>query len=170
MSLFITVRNIVAAKLCFHRHLWFCSQGGGRLSQHALERHLPGQTPPRRPLQRTVRILLQCVLVFSDEKVTRHWLLAQFLTFIKSLAYSWHARIFSLVLRLFTAPKSLVRSWTPAYSQIRWYFCGGSRISQSGGLGKGGPPLSLEQNRLFGKIFAKSCMKMKEIGLGVTCS
>ena len=36
----ITVRNVVAERLCFHRCLSFCSQGGG-VSQHAL-----GQTPP----------------------------------------------------------------------------------------------------------------------------
>ena len=26
---FVTARNEVAARLCFHRCLWFCSQGGG---------------------------------------------------------------------------------------------------------------------------------------------
>ena len=27
-SLLVTVSNVVAARLCFHRHLWFCSWGG----------------------------------------------------------------------------------------------------------------------------------------------
>ena len=39
MDLFIiTVRNVVAARLLFHRRLSFCSWGRGRY---------PGQTPPR---------------------------------------------------------------------------------------------------------------------------
>ena len=57
-------------RLCFHRRLSFCSRGGGGVypSMH-WDRHPPGQTPPgqttpsRRPLQRTVRILLECILV-----------------------------------------------------------------------------------------------------------
>ena len=40
--------------------------------------------------------------------------------------------------------------------------CGGSRNSQTGGDGR--KPLSLGQNPLFGKLFAKNCMKMKEFG------
>ena len=36
-----TVRNVVAARLCFHRCLWFCSRGCGR--------HPPGQTSPASP-------------------------------------------------------------------------------------------------------------------------
>ena len=28
-SWFFTVRNVVAARLCFHRRLWFCSRGEG---------------------------------------------------------------------------------------------------------------------------------------------
>ena len=34
----VTVRSVVVARLCFHRHLWFCSQGGGR---HPPGRHHP---------------------------------------------------------------------------------------------------------------------------------
>ena len=51
-----TVRNVVAARLCFHRCLWFCSQERGvcpggvadtNLGRHPLgHRHPPGQTPP----------------------------------------------------------------------------------------------------------------------------
>ena len=38
-----TFRNIVAARLCFHRRLWFCSQGGGCLPHCMLGHHpLPG--------------------------------------------------------------------------------------------------------------------------------
>ena len=43
---------------------------GGGVSQDALR-----QTPPRRPLQRAVRILLECILVclkFCSFRVTRH--------------------------------------------------------------------------------------------------
>ena len=29
----VTVRSVVVARLCFHRHLWFCSQGSGRHPQ-----------------------------------------------------------------------------------------------------------------------------------------
>ena len=91
----VTVCNVVAARLCFHRHLWSCSLGC--VSQHALGQTPPGRhpladtpwadtprqtpptadtshsrhqppppqqtSPPRRPLQRTVRILLECILV-----------------------------------------------------------------------------------------------------------
>ena len=81
----ITVRNVVAERLCIHRHLSFCSQGA--VSQHALGQTTPlpsrhpaytgtdssmqhpsmhwGRHPPRprRSLQRTVRILLECILV-----------------------------------------------------------------------------------------------------------
>ena len=97
MKHIFTVRNVVAARLCFYGHLSFCSRGGG-VSQHALGRHPPGPTPspvqcmlrythppaqcmlgytpPRRPLQRTVRILLECILVvysvhFTAPKVKR---------------------------------------------------------------------------------------------------
>ena len=51
----ITVRNVVAERLCFHRRLWFCSQGEGCVSQNApgqtplwadISQHAPGQTPP----------------------------------------------------------------------------------------------------------------------------
>ena len=36
--LFIAVRNVVAARLCFYRRLWFCWQG-------VCGRHSPGRTP-----------------------------------------------------------------------------------------------------------------------------
>ena len=39
-----------------------CPQGG--VSQHALRQTLPTPTPSRRLLLRTVRILLECILVF----------------------------------------------------------------------------------------------------------
>ena len=41
-----------------------CVHGGGGVSQYALGIHPRPDTPPRRPLQRTVRILLECILVF----------------------------------------------------------------------------------------------------------
>ena len=77
--LHFTVRNVVAARYSFHKHLWFCSKGGcladtplgrhpqaekplprqknpspGRhLARHPLGRHPPGQTPRGRyPLGR----------------------------------------------------------------------------------------------------------------------
>ena len=109
-GLIFTVRNVVAARLSFHRRLSFCSQGGGVFSQHALgqtppwadtplpsacwDTHHPhpaqcmlGYTPPTQcmlgytpptnacwdkghppppPVQRTVRILLECILVCKD--------------------------------------------------------------------------------------------------------
>ena len=37
-----TIRNVVAARLCFHRLLWFCSQGG-------MADTPPGQTHPPPP-------------------------------------------------------------------------------------------------------------------------
>ena len=48
--LFFTTRNEVGARLCFHRRVWFCSQGGSA-SVHAgmpppRSRHPLGQTPP----------------------------------------------------------------------------------------------------------------------------
>ena len=84
-----TVRSVVAERLCFHRPLSFCSQLGvcipactgadtpGRHSPH-LVRHPPRQTPPGRPLQRTVRILLECILLiffssFCNGRPTADW-------------------------------------------------------------------------------------------------
>ena len=82
---FIAVRKlptVVAERLCFHMCLWFCSQGGwqkplpsgqtpplGRHTPTPRQTHHradtpPGQTPPGQPLQRTVRILVECILVF----------------------------------------------------------------------------------------------------------
>ena len=76
-----TVRNVVAARLCFHRRLWFCSQGGC-VADTPLGRP-PLQTPPpplsRWLLQRTVRILLECILVSLpgpskfDPRLVCHW-------------------------------------------------------------------------------------------------
>ena len=59
----ITVLNVVAARLCFHRRLLFCSQGGG-----VADTPSPGQTPPRAdtPLPSPcwdTRILLECITV-----------------------------------------------------------------------------------------------------------
>ena len=47
----VTVRNIVAARLCFHRRLWFCSPGELCIpactgADTLLGRHPPGRTPP----------------------------------------------------------------------------------------------------------------------------
>ena len=50
-----TIRNVVAARSCFHRRLWFCSQGG------------VADTSPRWLLQRT--FLLECILVTSRNEV-----------------------------------------------------------------------------------------------------
>ena len=44
----VTARNVVAAKLCFPRCLWFCSQGvGGAKQPPPLGRHPQAFTPPR---------------------------------------------------------------------------------------------------------------------------
>ena len=63
----ITVRNVVMARLYFHRHLWFCSQGGwgGRhpTGQTPSRQIPPGQKPPEQIPPRTVRILLEFILV-----------------------------------------------------------------------------------------------------------
>ena len=45
MKHIFTVRNVVAARLCFYEHLSFCSGGGG-VSQHALGRHPLDRHPP----------------------------------------------------------------------------------------------------------------------------
>ena len=75
---------VVTERLCFHKCLSFCPQGGGvhprpdtpldrhpLRQKHSLCRHPPRQNPPkqtpppqRRPLLRAVRILLECILVF----------------------------------------------------------------------------------------------------------
>ena len=77
---FFTVRNVVAERLRFHRHLSFCSRGvypSMHWGRHPRGKHPPRQTPtpgqtppppvdnppPRRPLQRMVGILLECLLV-----------------------------------------------------------------------------------------------------------
>ena len=98
-----TVRNVVAARLCFHRHLSFCSRmcvyPNMHWDRHPLSRHTPPlgryspeQTPPgrhprwtkkplcsdtplRRPLQRTVRILLECILVFLKNHIPKNFAL-----------------------------------------------------------------------------------------------
>ena len=85
--LVITVHNVVAARLCFHGRLWFCSQGGGVVDTPSSRQIPQTDTPPRsvhagihppcpvhagippppgRPLQRIVRILLKCILVFKN--------------------------------------------------------------------------------------------------------
>ena len=71
-----TARNEVGARLCFHRHVWFCSQGGCQpqcmlgYHQPPWSRQPPGADNP--PCCRAcwairyeVRILLECNLVFS---------------------------------------------------------------------------------------------------------
>ena len=52
-------------RLCFYTCLSFCSQAGeGSASVHAGIPHPPGSTPPGRRLPlRTVRILLECILM-----------------------------------------------------------------------------------------------------------
>ena len=72
-----TVRNVVAERLCFHRRLSFCSQGWcipactGTDTIPPPGRHIPGRHPsPRRPLQRTVRIILECILVAAKFNAT----------------------------------------------------------------------------------------------------
>ena len=81
---FFTVRNVVATRKCFYMCLSYCPQGGC-LADTPPGRHPPGrQTPPGqtppwqadtprqadtrqgRPLQRTVRILLECILVKNN--------------------------------------------------------------------------------------------------------
>ena len=54
-----TARN--GARLYFHRRVWFCSHGGWG----AWFRGVPGGDPPGRLLLRTVRILLECILVVN---------------------------------------------------------------------------------------------------------
>ena len=91
------------ARLCFHRRLSFCSQGRGCIpaftgadppGQTLLGRHSLGTTPswadtpwvdnpldrhpPRRPLQRTVPILLECILVKYLNGQEIHWRYAFF--------------------------------------------------------------------------------------------
>ena len=52
---FLPSATVVAERLCF---TGVCLSTGGRCTP-------PGQTPPRRPLQRKVRILLECILVLK---------------------------------------------------------------------------------------------------------
>ena len=65
VCLLVTVCNIVAARYCFYTCLSFCPQWVC-VSQHALEHPPPPRQtshPNRRLLQRTVRILLEYILV-----------------------------------------------------------------------------------------------------------
>ena len=55
-KIFVTIRNVVSVRLCFHRHLSFCSGGCVYPSMHW------GRHPPR-PLKRMLPILLECILV-----------------------------------------------------------------------------------------------------------
>ena len=82
LCLLLPSANIVAARLCFHRRLSFCAQGGAEtppghtspLGRHPAMQTHPGRhtplssacwdtPPPRRPLQQMVCILLKCILV-----------------------------------------------------------------------------------------------------------
>ena len=55
----ITIRNSSCGKVVLYACLWFCSQGGVCLWVQGVS----GSEYPRRPLQRRVRILLECILV-----------------------------------------------------------------------------------------------------------
>ena len=51
-SLLVTTRNEVGARLCFHRCVWFCSQGRVSASVHAgIHNPLGADTPQSRPPQ-----------------------------------------------------------------------------------------------------------------------
>ena len=67
VELLVTVRNSSCVKVIFHRHLSFCSHGGVCIPACTGANTPPGRQPPPpgRPLQRTVRILLECILVIS---------------------------------------------------------------------------------------------------------
>ena len=75
---FLPSATVVAERLCFQRHLWFCWQWGmcgrgcgvaGGILQGGMHgkgvrgRGVRGRRQERRPLQQTVRILLECILV-----------------------------------------------------------------------------------------------------------
>ena len=71
-AIFFTVRKSSCGKVMFSQVSAILSTGGS--SRHPLGRHPPGQTlplgrhsphPPRQPLQRTVCILLECILVMT---------------------------------------------------------------------------------------------------------
>ena len=85
----VTVRNVVAARLLFSQASVILFTGGGGVSQHALGQTppIPGQTTPpaditwadppgqipppphQRSLQRTVRILLECIFVSIENSI-----------------------------------------------------------------------------------------------------
>ena len=70
----ITVATVVAERLCFHKHLSFCPRAEVYTPRqtppgHTHPRTPPWTHPPRRPLQRTVRILLECILVLLIKSV-----------------------------------------------------------------------------------------------------
>ena len=69
-KLLLSSATVVAERLCFHKRLSFCPQGGVHApppthtpwpGRQPLARRTP--PPGRLPLQRTVRILLECILV-----------------------------------------------------------------------------------------------------------
>ena len=67
INFIITVRNVIAARLCFHRHLSFCSQGGGGCVADTPNQTLPpGHTPqadtPWTDTPRADTPLAQCML------------------------------------------------------------------------------------------------------------
>ena len=71
MCYIVSVRNVVATRKCFHKCLSFCLQWGGVWYTPRADTPPPRRTPPpprpasRRLLQRTVRILLECILVLD---------------------------------------------------------------------------------------------------------
>ena len=81
-----TVRNVVAARLCFHRHLWFCDKprADTLLGRHPSPRQTPpGQTtPPQPPEMATAAdasywnafLLMKLVLSFSQNFLSKAWI------------------------------------------------------------------------------------------------
>ena len=77
---FLPSATVVAERLCFHKLLSFCPQGDvyTPLGRPPWEQTPPRQTSyplqthplPRRPLQRTARILLECILVLMTRTVS----------------------------------------------------------------------------------------------------
>ena len=71
-ELVFTVHNVVAARQCFCTCLSVIPlTGGGCLADTSPQADTPGQTQPpsRQLLQRTVRILLECILVYSKNTI-----------------------------------------------------------------------------------------------------
>ena len=118
-------------------------------------RHPPGQTPPRWPLQRTVRILLECILVHNVNTDFLHHSEPKIFFKISTKSFYWQLwirillRVYHFTLKVFYSELAIV---SLLMMEQRVYFSsGGSRIFPRG-----------YANSQIGIILQMFCRKLHE--------